>query len=105
MDQKSVTEINELGKAFEKMTQSLSESMDELHKKIEELDISKNEKAKALRLLDNIIDSMPSVLIGIDEEYKVIMWNMEAEKLTDIKADEIINNDLFTFTKRLFRKV
>jgi len=34
--------------------------------------------------LSNIINSMPSVLVGVDPEGKVIQWNHEAEKITGI---------------------
>ncbi len=34
----------------------------------------------------NIIDSMPSVLIGVDTKIRVTQWNLEAENLTGIKA-------------------
>ena len=41
----------------------------------------------ALRnLLENIIDSMPSILIGIDAEGRVMQWNREAEKISGIDA-------------------
>ncbi len=37
--------------------------------------------------LGNIIDSMPSVLIGVDAEFKVTQWNKTAEKQTGINAN------------------
>ncbi len=43
---------------------------------------------KQLRhLLSNIIDSMPSVLVGVDTAGRITQWNREAEKLTGISAD------------------
>ncbi len=38
--------------------------------------------------LANIIDSMPSVLVGVDLEGKVTQWNTAAERLTGIRAKE-----------------
>ncbi len=38
-------------------------------------------------LLKNIVDSMPSVLVGVDAEGRVTQWNLEAEKATGIVAD------------------
>ncbi|MCP4752353.1 MAG: PAS domain-containing protein, partial [Proteobacteria bacterium] len=35
-------------------------------------------------LLENIINSMPSVLIGVDDKERVIQWNREAEKTTGV---------------------
>ncbi|MBU2513491.1 PAS domain S-box protein [bacterium] len=37
-------------------------------------------------LLKNIINSMPSILVGVDRDNQVIQWNVEAEKATGIKA-------------------
>jgi PAS domain S-box-containing protein len=39
-------------------------------------------------LLSSIINSMPSVLVGVDLEGKVTQWNREAERATGLKADE-----------------
>ncbi len=38
-------------------------------------------------LLKNIIDSMPSVIVGIDSSGKVTQWNIEAEKETGLSSD------------------
>ena len=35
-----------------------------------------------------IINSMPSILIGVDEKGVVTQWNLEAEKITGVAADE-----------------
>jgi PAS domain S-box-containing protein len=36
--------------------------------------------------LENIVDSMPSVLVGVDRDGKVTQWNAAAERLTGIGA-------------------
>jgi PAS domain S-box-containing protein len=47
------------------------------------------EELRQLRnYLANIIDSMPSVLVGVDRDGKVTQWNTAAEKLTGIGAKE-----------------
>ncbi|VGO21288.1 PAS domain S-box protein [Pontiella sulfatireligans] len=38
-------------------------------------------------LLSNIINSMPSILVGVDMEGRVMQWNREAERVTGIHAD------------------
>jgi|GEM_PF-6951854 len=41
----------------------------------------------ALRnMLENIINSMPSILVGVDSEGRILQWNREAEKTTGIAA-------------------
>ncbi|MCP3872720.1 MAG: PAS domain S-box protein [Desulfobacteraceae bacterium] len=41
-------------------------------------------------LLSSIIDSMPSVLIGVDQDLKVTLWNAEAEKILKIKSIQAV---------------
>ncbi|RJX35418.1 MAG: response regulator [Desulfurivibrio sp.] len=51
-------------------------------------DRRKNEE-EMLRLramLSNIINSMPSILVGVDQDGRVIQWNLEAEKMTGISS-------------------
>ena len=40
--------------------------------------------------LKNIIDSMPSVLVGVDKEGRVTEWNQSAEKVTGVTNDNAI---------------
>jgi PAS domain S-box-containing protein len=45
------------------------------------------EELRQLRnLLANIVDSMPSVLVGVDAEGRVTQWNREAERSTGVSA-------------------
>ena len=44
--------------------------------------------------LENIINSMPSVLIGVDADGKITQWNHQASKETDIEADHAIGQPL-----------
>ena len=39
--------------------------------------------------LSNIIDSMPSVLVGVDSEGKVTQWNRQAEKMTGLNFENV----------------
>ncbi|MCP4221568.1 MAG: PAS domain-containing protein, partial [bacterium] len=49
----------------------------------------RNRQLQQLRnLLKNMIDSMPSVLIGVDREGRVTHWNSEAERTTGTRADD-----------------
>lgn len=45
-------------------------------------------------VLSNIINSMPSVLIGVDREGTVTQWNTEAEKSTGIPDSQAIGHPL-----------
>jgi PAS domain S-box-containing protein len=44
--------------------------------------------------LSNIIDSMPSILVGVDVEGRVTQWNREAQRITGINADSAIGQPL-----------
>ena len=54
-------------------------------------DITKRKKAEtelknARNYISNIVDSMPSVLVGVDTDGKVTQWNKKAEQNTGISA-------------------
>ena len=74
------------------------------------LDITKRKQAeKELRnlrnFLSNIIDSMPSILIGVDAQNKVTQWNKTTEKITGIPAGEAhgeLISDVFPGIKSQF---
>jgi len=44
--------------------------------------------------LDNIISSMPSMLIGIDKDYKINEWNVKASEITGIPEEKALGKDL-----------
>ncbi|ACL06688.1 signal transduction histidine kinase, nitrogen specific, NtrB [Desulfatibacillum aliphaticivorans] len=64
------------------------------------------EEVRRLRnLLSNIVNSMPSVLVGVDLEGKVTQWNMEAEKVTGISAEQAQNRLLMDVFPQLAREM
>ena len=50
---------------------------------------SENELARLRNLLKNTIDSMPTVLVGIDSKGHIIQWNRSAEEETGLTWDEV----------------
>ena len=66
-----------------------------------ELLVSREALKKAQRYIVNIIDSMPSVLIGVDINNKVTQWNKEAEHLTGISSKEAVGQTLDIVIPRL----
>nr|WP_319393554.1 PAS domain S-box protein [uncultured Desulfobacter sp.] len=44
--------------------------------------------------LSNIIDSMPSVLVGVDRDGRVTQWNRQARKITGLSRDAVYNRPL-----------
>ena len=46
-------------------------------------------------LLQNITDSMPSILIALDPGGRVLTWNPAAEEMTGLKAEEVIGRSIW----------
>ncbi|MCK5100596.1 MAG: PAS domain S-box protein [Desulfobacteraceae bacterium] len=78
---KNNDEIGTLSKAFNNMSESLMQSNQQVEEQGKELWNTKN-------YLDNIINSMPSVLIGVDTKGRVTQWNNKAEETIGIMADK-----------------
>ncbi|MEN8222311.1 MAG: ATP-binding protein [Acidobacteriota bacterium] len=73
---KSKDEIGDLSKIFNLMAESLKKQ--------------KKDMQKMQLYLKNMIDSMPSVLIGVDRNGNVTQWNVEAEKKSGITPEKAI---------------
>lgn len=58
----------------------------------------KNEKeiAAAHRKLKQIIESLSSILIGLDREMRIKYWNSRAEKILNIDFADVADKDFFT---------
>lgn len=115
-------ETKELAQVFDRMIQSIQQTMREKERILEELADS-NEELSTINLqlekevwertqtekelshlrnlFGNIIDSMPSVLIGVNPEEKISHWNRETEKETGILAAEAIGKSLKEVYPRL----
>ncbi len=75
----------QIEKQLEKHRDRLEVSVSERTAELETV----NKELRYLRnLLKNIIDSMPSVLVGVDVVGRVIQWNREAEELTGKTSSE-----------------
>lgn len=62
-------------------------------------DITDRKKAEAeihhlKNYLSNIIDSMPSVLVGMDQEENVTQWNRQAELVTGIQTADAVGHPI-----------
>jgi PAS domain S-box-containing protein len=51
--------------------------------------------------LSNIIDSMPSVLVGVDHKGRVTQWNKQAERATGLLSDQVAAKPLNTVFPQL----
>ena len=55
--------------------------------------------------LAKLIDSMPSVLIAIDSENRILQWNKKAEEMTGIEPEEAIGRELLDLYPMLDQKI
>ncbi len=56
---------------------------------------------KAQGYISNIVDSMPSVLIGVDPAGKVTQWNSEAQRTTGVLPNDAVGHSLVDVFPRL----
>ncbi|MBT7075515.1 MAG: PAS domain S-box protein [Anaerolineae bacterium] len=68
---------------------------------IEERKRIEKELQKTENYLSNIVDSMPSALIGIDEDGKVTQWNYEAERVSGLPPAQALGSPLGKVFPRL----
>ena len=55
---------------------------------------AQEELNKARNYINNIINSMPSVVIGVNEDCTVTHWNEEAENVTQVQKDDAIGKPI-----------
>jgi PAS domain S-box-containing protein len=84
---KSGDEIETLSTAFNRMGRDLATSYQEVDRKRFQL-------SSARQYLSSIINSMPSILVGVDEALQVTQWNLRAERFTGIEPEEAIGKPL-----------
>ncbi len=79
-------EIGRLAKTFFIMRDSIKKTFGELSREVLERKQAEDELRHLQNYLTNIIDSMPSVLVGVDASGRVTQWNKTAEQTTGIAA-------------------
>lgn len=82
--QKEKDKSDQYGREVKQLNDSLEHQVKERTSELERL---KN-------YMQNIIDSMPSVLIGIDGSLNITQWNKTAEELVGIPAKEVLGRPL-----------
>ncbi|MBU2454178.1 MAG: PAS domain-containing protein, partial [Proteobacteria bacterium] len=92
LDIQSSDEIGALGQTFNSMADSIQLAILELEQSKSSVEDS-NVSLKAM--LSKIIDSMPSIIIGVDTRARVSLWNGEAQKMTGKIFETVEGKDLF----------
>jgi PAS domain S-box-containing protein len=71
------------------------------YRDITELKQAEEELRRLRNYLSNIINSMPSVLVGVDREGRVTQWNKQAEHVTGLLSDQVVTKPLGSVFARL----
>ena len=89
-----ITRFNEMSKKIKAREHDLNIANTKLKKEISERIATENELKRIQTYLDNVINSMPSALIGIGPDGKITIMNKEAEKLADISENQAIGKQV-----------
>lgn len=89
--QGSIIELNQVGDAMEAM--------------VESLDRANRELGYLRNYLTHIIDSMPSIIVGINLEGRITQWNNGAVTATGLSPNMALGRPLETVFPRLARKL
>lgn len=103
--QQAIDESVEKGEQLEKLNQTLehkvisrtgdlANSNKELNNKITEYAQIQSELRRLKNYMQNIVDSMPSVLIGLDADLIVTQWNKMAEKVSGLDAGQALDKSI-----------
>jgi PAS domain S-box-containing protein len=60
------------------------------------------ENIRNMKYLENVINSASEIIMAVDQEHKIVLWNKAAEKFTGYKRKQVLNkkiNDLEVFEK------
>jgi len=87
-------EIGGLARSFAHMRDAIQEKIAILNEEIEERRRSEEELRRLREYLDNVVDSMPSILLSVDPRFRVTQWNSEAEKIIGITREEALRRPL-----------
>lgn len=80
---------------FEKLSEALNLMSEVIQYRDQEQLENRNEIEKVRSLLNNVLNSMPSAIIAIEKEGRVILFNKEAENLTGVKYEELESKAIF----------
>ncbi|MBF9017930.1 MULTISPECIES: ATP-binding protein [unclassified Oceanispirochaeta] len=87
-------EIGVLAQSFKNMQSSIKQKLEDLNHENTERKKIEGELQKARNYIVSVIESMPSVLIGIDTEGIVTQWNSRAVELTKIPSSSAVGQPL-----------
>ena len=85
-----LTDKNRAEKLLQDRTSELLKSNEELKHQIKKRKKAKRTVKEAHRELEHLISSLPTILIGLTRENKIIHWNTVAEKVLETPAADVM---------------
>jgi len=98
-------ELGELAKTFSIMQESIKEKIKDLNNEVAERKQAEYTLRSLRNYLSNIIDSMPSILIGVESDGNVTQWNAEAVRVTGVSEKEALGKSLDQSFPRLSKEM
>jgi PAS domain S-box-containing protein len=90
----SKDELSDIAASINRMTETIKQ-------RSVELNLSNEELRELTLYVNDIIESMPSIIITLDENEKIIQWNREAGKYTGYSSGEAVGRNLWEFIPSL----
>lgn len=94
IDTNGNNEIAILSQSFSRMRDSIAKQINELHEEIAIRKQTENDLENVKNYTKSILNSISSVIIGVDPQGRITQWNTEAEKSTSIKSGDAIGKDI-----------
>ena len=90
MQPRSRDEVGMLGTYFNSFMEQLEEYSESLKTALAESRETEQEMARMRHYLKNVVDAMPSVLVGVDRTGRVTQWNRSAVRMTGIEDNDAL---------------
>jgi PAS domain S-box-containing protein len=87
------------------LEQRIEQHSTEIKKQKQGREVAERYASSMRNYLAKLIDSMPSALIAVDQDYRVMQWNTEAEEMTQVKAKQAIGHELAELFPRLCERI
>lgn len=87
----------ELENRVEQRTEELAESNLRLKEEINSGELARTEISYLNQYLKNIIDSMPSILIGINRDSTINKWNPEASRVSGFSEADVLDRNFLDY--------
>ncbi len=86
---KSKDEIGILAQSFDEMQRSVKQKLEDLKGEIAERKQAEKNLSQARQDIASLVDTLPSIIIGVDREMKVTQWNKKAAEFMSLDFENV----------------